>query len=99
MPVSSSTMRILGMLGTGGGRHIVRNNRKLNNEACSQRLVFFYPNRPVMFFDHAADDCKTEAGSAFSGGKIRQKQFLFQLTGEAVTGVGNRNLHGVAAGH
>src|SRR5580704_5200032 len=98
IPASSSTTRMLCMLGSGGGRCGFRHDRQFDDEAGADRMIFFDADRAVMIFHNAAYDGEAEASAAFFGGEIGQKKFLFQFAGHAVAGVGDGNLDGVAAG-
>src|SRR5579863_7478033 len=89
IPVSSSTMRILCMLGRGGGECGLGDDRQFYNKARPNRLVFLHPNRSMMLFDDAANDSQAKASSALSGGEVGQKEFFFQLAGHAVSGIGD----------
>src|SRR6266576_3265033 len=97
MPDSSSTMRMLCMLG-GGCCGRFRSERKFHDEAGANRLILFDPDGALMVFDDAAHDGQAQTGAALLGGEIRQKEFFLQFLGHSVTGVGDSNLHGIATG-
>jgi hypothetical protein len=46
-------------------------NGKFDDEASSNRLVFFYANRSMMLFDDPAYNGQTEASSALPSGEVR----------------------------
>src|SRR5208282_6674064 len=97
IPASSSTIRMLCMLGSSGRGRGFGHDRQFDDEARADGMIFFNTNRAVMIFHNAAHDSEAEAGAAFLGGEIREKKFFFQLAGHAVAGVGDGNLDGVAA--
>src|ERR1700683_713948 len=99
MPLSSSTMRILCMLGRDRGQGGLGNHWQFHDEARSNRLVFLHANRAVMLFDDAAQNRQAESGSAFPSGEIWKKEFFFQLAGYAMAGICNGDFNSVAAGH
>src|ERR1700733_7725306 len=99
MPVSSSTIRTLCMVNSGGGDHGFGNDRQLYDDTRSDRMVFFYANRSVMFFDDPIHDRQAEAGSALSGGEIRQEKFFLQFASHTVAGVRDCDFDCIAAGH
>ena len=49
-----------------------------------------------MVFDDTADDGKTQSGAAPLGGEVRQKEPLLDLGSDAVSGVGDDDLDGIA---
>src|SRR3982750_3386643 len=94
MPGSSSTTRMLGM-----GRALrdsFRRNRKLDDEACSHRKIFLYANRAVVIFNDAAYDRQAQSGATVLGREVGQEQLFFQVWADAVTAVGDHNLHRLA---
>src|ERR1700686_2082389 len=93
IPASSSTMRMLCMLGGGRCRSWFENNGKFHDESRSHRLVFFHADRAVMIRDNAANDRKPQTRAAFLGGEIGKEKFFFECTGDAVAGVGHGNLN------
>src|ERR1039458_4079521 len=99
MPDSSSTTRILCMLGRGSGEGGLRNSRQLPDEACADGLILLDANRSMMLLDDPAYDRQSQAGPALSSGKIRKKKFFLQLATHAVPGVCDSDFDRVAAGH
>src|SRR5258708_32146018 len=81
MPASSSTMRMLCMLdGDRCGRRF-GHNRKLDDEARADGMIFFHADRAVRIFHNAAHDGQAEAGAALLGREIWQVNFFsFALT-------------------
>src|SRR5579864_2475042 len=98
IPASSSTMRTLGMLSGCGYGAGLRNDRQLDNEARTNRLVLFDANGSVMVFDDTAHNGQSQAGAAFLGGKVGKKQLLLQFSGYAMSAIGDRDLNGVSSG-
>src|SRR5258708_6268497 len=97
MPASSSTMKMLCMLdGDRCGRRF-GHNRKLDDEARADGMIFFHADRAVMIFHNAAHDGQAESGATLLGGKIRQEKFLFEFASYAVSRVGDSDLDRVAA--
>src|SRR5262252_6038854 len=91
MPASSSTIRMLCMF-REDRRHRLRHNGKLYDEASSDRMVFFHPNRPMVIFYNAAHNRKSQSGAAFLGREIRQEKFLFDVVGYALASIGDNDL-------
>src|ERR1700676_3419887 len=73
IPASSSTMRILCMLGSGWGRRRIRDNRKFHDKTRAHGLVLFYANRAMMIRYDAADDSQAEPRATLLSRKIRQE--------------------------
>src|SRR5258705_5603016 len=97
MPDSSSTMRMLCMLGSGcGGRF--GSEREFHDKPGANWLIFFHSDGALMVFDNAAYDRQAQTCAALLGGEIGQKEFFLQLLCNTVTRVGNGNLHGIATG-
>src|SRR5580704_11171804 len=99
IPASSSTMRMLCMLRSRRCRRRFGDNGKFYDEARADRIILFHANGAMVIFDDAADDGQSKARAALLGGEIRQKEFFFDFTGNAVASVGNGDLDGVAAPH
>src|ERR1035437_5507750 len=99
MPASSSTMRMLCMLGGGRCRRGFGDNRKFNDEPRADWMVLLYADRAMMIFHNATDNGQAESGAAFLGGEIWQEEFFLELAGHAVARVGHRNLHRITARH
>src|ERR1700680_4816954 len=99
IPASSSTMRMLCILGGNRCRRRFENNRKFNDETRAHGLVLFYTDRAVMIFDDAVHDSQATSGAAFLGREIWQEEFFLEFAGHAVAGVGNRDLHRIAGRH
>src|SRR5580698_10768357 len=94
---SSSTIRMLCMLIDGGRGDCIRNHRQFNHKARADGLIFFHANGAVVVFDDTVHDGKSEAGAAFLGGEVRQKQPLLQFPRNAVASIGDGDFHHVAA--
>src|ERR1700730_7604366 len=92
IPSSSSTMRTLCMVEGRRGRRGFRNHRKFNNKTGAHRVVLLYADRTVMIFYDPANNCQTESGAAFLGGKIWQEEFFFKFPGHAVARVSDGDL-------
>src|SRR5579859_7740086 len=99
MPASSSTMRILCMLGDGGRWGSFGYYRKFDDKAGSYGTIFFHADRAMVIFHDAAHDRKPQARPPLLGREIRQKELLFEFAGDSVAGIGNRDLDGIAARH
>src|SRR5579864_6398486 len=96
IPASSSTMRILCMLGSGRS---FRDNGKFDNETRADWAVLFYADRAMMIFDDAAHNRQAEARAALLSGEIRQEKPLLEFASDAVPGVGDGDLDGIASRH
>src|SRR3979409_1207928 len=79
IPGSSSTMRTLCMLMGCGYSRVLGNHGQLDDEAASYRMVFFYTDRTMMIFYHAAHNRQTQPCAAFLGRKIWQEKPLFKF--------------------
>src|SRR6478672_2442485 len=99
MPDSSSTIRMLCMLAGKRRGNEFRGDGQFHYEPGADGLIFLDANGSAMVFDDAADDGQSQSGSPFLGGEVRQKESLFQFLCNAVAGVRNGDLDGVAAGH
>src|SRR5580765_7714705 len=99
IPASSSTTRMLCMLGSHRCRRGVGNNWKFNDEPRAHRSVLFHANGAMMIFDNSADNREPESSAAFLGREIRQEKSFLKFAGHAVARVGDGNFNGVAARH
>src|ERR1043165_3874083 len=81
IPDSSATMRMLGMLSDQrlGGFDC---DWQFNNEARSNRTVFFHPYGTVMLFNDTTYDGQTEACAAFFSREIWKEEFFFEVLGD-----------------
>src|SRR6266496_4438446 len=73
---SSSTMRMLSMwrLGRHGGS--VACERKFDNKASTHWLIFFDPDRSLVFLDDAAHNRQPQTSTTFRGWKVREEELL-----------------------
>src|SRR5271165_3255970 len=99
IPASSSTIRMLCMLGGRRCRRGLGDDGKFHDKTRADGMVLFYTDGAMVIFDNPADDGQAEARAPLLGGKIRQEEFFFELASHTVAGVGNRDLDGVAARH
>src|SRR6202790_3053941 len=99
IPASSSTMRMLCMLGGRRCRSRFENNGKFDDESRTHRLVFFHADRAMVVRYDAAHDGQAQARAALLGGEIGQEKFLFEFAAHAVARVGHGDLNCVACGH
>src|SRR5215469_15789655 len=97
MPASSSTMRMLCMLGDHGRWRRFRHHGKFYDEACADRMILFHANRAMMILHDAAHDRKAQARAPLLRGEIWQEQLLLHIAGDAMTGIRDTDFHGVAA--
>src|SRR5579862_856316 len=99
MPDSSSTIRMLCMLAGEGRGNKFRGDGQLDHKASADRLVLLDANRSAVVFDDATHDGEAKTSYAFLGREIRQEESLFQLLGDPVPGIGDRDFDSVATGH
>src|SRR5580700_7631352 len=99
MPVSSSTMRILCMLGSDVRKRGLRNHGKLDDEARSYRSVFFHANGPMMLLDDTVHDGQSQPGSALPGREIWQEEFFLEFASHAMARIRHGDLDRIAAGY
>src|SRR5215467_13411166 len=98
MPGSSSTMRMLCMLRTGGRCDGFRRQRQLDDEPCAHGLVFFNANRTMVIFNNPAYDRQAKPSAPSFRREVRQKESLFQFLSDPVPCIGDGELDRVAAG-
>src|SRR5579863_6426772 len=96
---SSSTMRMLCMLVNGGCDDRVQYNRQFHHEPGPDRLILLHANGAVVIFNNAIHDGKAKPCSTLFRREVRQEQALLQLPRNSVAGVGNCDLHHIAARH
>src|SRR5580704_17634056 len=99
MPASSSTTRMLCMLRNHRCRGGFGNDRQFDDEAGTDRIVFFHANGAMMIFHDAANDRQDQSRAALLGREIRKEEFPFQFAGDAMSGISDRNLNRGAAGN
>src|SRR6516225_5216465 len=99
MPASSSTTRMLCMLGNQRRMRRFKRQRKFYDKPRANWLIFFDANRPMVIFHDATYNRKPEVGASFLGREIRQKELFLQFTRDIVPCIRNYYLDSITAGH
>src|SRR5579862_10002457 len=77
------------MLASGWGRDGLCHYGQLDYETAAYWFIFFDADGTAMIFDDSADDRESEAGAALFGREIGEKQPLFYVARDAMSGVGD----------